>query len=207
LEELDDQRVDAPPPPLRFAPPELKADGDLLHVTPLEVPGRLNLTEPISLSAGEKLLITGPNGAGKSTLLNVLAGRITPAHGTVHHAGKVALLAQESTFDNEHATARQLCPRVEELGLLRGKDLARPVSRLSTGQRRRLELAVVLSSGPHVLLLDEPTNHLSIALVDELTEALQRTRAAVAVATHDRQMRTDFGSWRCVMLHRLVKVL
>ncbi|WP_394621936.1 ABC-F family ATP-binding cassette domain-containing protein [Lentzea sp. JNUCC 0626] len=200
LEELDDQRLDAPPPPLRFTPPELEASGDLLHATPLEVPGRVNLTEPISLSAGEKLLITGPNGAGKSTLLNVLAGRITPAHGTVHHVGKVALLAQESVFENEDATARQLCPRVQDLGLLSGTDLARPVARLSTGQRRRLELAILLSGSPHVLLLDEPTNHLSIAMVDELTEALHQTRAGVAVATHDRQMRTDFGSWRSVTL-------
>ncbi|MFI6100267.1 ABC-F family ATP-binding cassette domain-containing protein [Lentzea sp. NPDC051213] len=200
LDELDDQRVVAPPPPLRFAPPDLEASGDLLHATPLEVPGRLSLTEPISLSAGEKLLITGPNGAGKTTLLNVLAGRLKPVVGTVHHVGEVALLAQESTFENEDATARQLCSRAEELGLLRGKDLARPVGRLSTGQRRRLALAVLLSSGPHVLLLDEPTNHLSIALVDELTEALRQTKAAVAVATHDRQMRTDFGSWRSVTL-------
>ena len=52
LEELDDQRVGAPPPPLRFTPPELEADDALLHATSLEVPGRLNLTEPISLSAG-----------------------------------------------------------------------------------------------------------------------------------------------------------
>ncbi|NGY62719.1 ABC-F family ATP-binding cassette domain-containing protein [Lentzea sp. NEAU-D13] len=200
LEELDGHRLDAPPPPLRFTPPELEASGDLLHATPLEVPGRVNLTEPISLSAGEKLLITGPNGAGKSTLLTVLAGRLTPATGTVHHVGRVALLAQESSFENEDATAAQLCSRVEELGLLSGKDLARPVSRLSTGQRRRLELAILLSTGPHVLLLDEPTNHLSIALVDELTEALHQTKAAVAVATHDRQMRTDFRSWRSVTL-------
>ncbi|RAS62986.1 macrolide transport system ATP-binding/permease protein [Lentzea atacamensis] len=200
LEELDDQRVDAPPPPLRFQPPELEADGDLLHATPLEVPGRLNLIEPISLGAGEKLLVTGANGAGKSTLLNVLAGRIMPAHGTVHHVGRVALLAQESSFENEDATARRLCPQAHDLGLLGEKDLARPVSRLSTGQRRRLELAILLSSAPHVLLLDEPTNHLSIALVDELTEALHHTKAAVAVATHDRQMRTDFVSWRIVTL-------
>lgn len=200
LEELGDQRVGAPPPPLRFTPPELEASGDLLHATPLEVPGRLRLTEPISLSAGEKLLVTGPNGAGKSTLLGVLAGRVRPTRGTVHHAGRVALLAQESAFENEDATAVQLCSRVEDIGLLRGKDLVRPVSRLSTGQRRRLELAILLSGSPHVLLLDEPTNHLSIALVDELTEALDQTRAAVAVATHDRQMRTDFGSWRSVTL-------
>jgi macrolide transport system ATP-binding/permease protein len=46
-----------------------------------------------------------------------------------------------------------------------------------------------------VLLLDEPTNHLSIALVDELTEGLGATGAAVAPATHDRQLRRDVGSW------------
>ncbi|KOV80075.1 ABC-F family ATP-binding cassette domain-containing protein [Nocardia sp. NRRL S-836] len=198
LDELDEHRVTAPPPPLRFTPPELTADGDLLHATPLEVPGRLVLAEPISLGAGDRLLITGPNGAGKTTLLNVLAGRIRPAHGTVHHAGKIALLAQESAFEDEDATAAQVCSRAAELGLLTAEDLARPVRHLSTGQRRRLELAVLLSGGPDVLLLDEPTNHLSIALVDELTEALLRTRAAVAVATHDRQMRTDFGRWRTV---------
>jgi macrolide transport system ATP-binding/permease protein len=201
LEDLDDHRVDAPPPPLRFTPPELDASGDLLHATPLEVPGRLALGEPISLSAGEKLLVVGPNGAGKTTLLGVLAGRIAPAHGTVHHVGKVALLAQESSFENEDATAAQLCSRVAELGLLTAEDLVRPVRFLSTGQRRRLELALLLSSGPHVLLLDEPTNHLSIALVDELTEALLQTKAAVAVATHDRQMRTDFAQWRTVTLN------
>ncbi|SDH36591.1 macrolide transport system ATP-binding/permease protein [Lentzea fradiae] len=199
LEELDDQRVAAPPPPLHLTPPELEASGDLLHATPLEVPGRLLLTEPISLAAGEKLLVTGPNGAGKSTLLNVLAGRLTPSTGTVHHAGRVALLAQESAFEDEDATAARLCPGIGELGLLAAQDLTRPVSRLSTGQRRRLELGVLLSAGPHVLLLDEPTNHLSIALVDELTDVLLRTRAAVAVATHDRQMRTDFAAWRQVV--------
>ncbi len=200
LEELDDNRLDAPPPPLRFIPPDLEVSGDLLHATELEVPGRLTLTEPISLSAGEKLLIVGPNGAGKTTLLGVLAGRIQPSNGTVHHVGRVALLAQESEFENEDAEAREICPQAQDLGLLCGKDLARPVGRLSTGQRRRLELAKLLAGAPHVLLLDEPTNHLSIALVDELTEALGQTRAAVAVATHDRQMRTDFGWWRTVTL-------
>jgi macrolide transport system ATP-binding/permease protein len=44
-------------------------------------------------------------------------------------------------------------------------------------------------------LLDEPTNHLSIALVDELTEALHSTEAAVVLATHDRQMRRDISGW------------
>jgi macrolide transport system ATP-binding/permease protein len=47
-----------------------------------------------------------------------------------------------------------------------------------------------------VLLLDEPTNHLSITLVDELTEALHATGAAVVVATHDRRLQRDLAARR-----------
>ncbi|GAA4596837.1 macrolide transport system ATP-binding/permease protein [Actinoplanes octamycinicus] len=82
-----------------------------------------------------------------------------------------------------------------ELGLLTASDLDRPAHRLSMGQRRRLDLASLLAAEPHVLLLDEPTNHLSITLVDELTEALLHTPAAVVVATHDRQLLKDLSSW------------
>lgn len=63
------------------------------------------------------------------------------------------------------------------------------------GQQRRLDLALVLSTRPHVLLLDEPTNHLSIALVDELTAALGATPAAVLLSTHDRQLLRDVAGW------------
>lgn len=44
------------------------------------------------------------------------------------------------------------------------------------------------------------TNHLSIALVDELTEALRSTRAAVVVASHDRQLLQDLSEWPSVQL-------
>jgi macrolide transport system ATP-binding/permease protein len=54
---------------------------------------------------------------------------------------------------------------------------------------------MVLAARPDVLILDEPTNHLSTTLVDELTGALQATRAAVVVATHDRQMLADCADW------------
>ena len=68
------------------------------------------------------------------------------------------------------------------------------------GQQRRLDLALALSRRPHLLLLDEPTNHLSIALVDELTESLDHTPAAVIVVTHDRQLRDDLAHWPTLTL-------
>lgn len=81
------------------------------------------------------------------------------------------------------------------LGLLSEEDLDRPLDELSVGQRRRFDLACALLAVPHVLVLDEPTNHLSIDLVDEVTQALRLTSAAVVVATHDRRMRTDLADW------------
>jgi ABC-type ATPase involved in cell division len=56
-------------------------------------------------------------------------------------------------------------------------------------------LALVLAARPQLLILDEPTNHLSAVLVDELTEGLLKTSAAVVVATHDRQLRHDLETW------------
>jgi macrolide transport system ATP-binding/permease protein len=84
---------------------------------------------------------------------------------------------------------------LESLGLLSDADLARPISDLSIGQQRRLDLALALAGRPNVLLLDEPTNHLSVTLVDELTDALDATPAAVAIVTHDRQLRRDLEHW------------
>jgi macrolide transport system ATP-binding/permease protein len=204
LEDLDARRVPAPPPPLAFTPPEPVAGPDevLLGASGVVVPHRLHLTGDVALRAGGRLLVSGVNGAGKSTLLHVLGGRIVPAEGAVHRSSAISigLLAQESSFADETATPADLVERaggvpLGELGLLDDVDARRPVGALSTGQRRRLSLALLLAATPHVLLLDEPTNHLSTTLVDELTAALRATTAAVVVATHDRRMRADLADW------------
>ena len=104
-----------------------------------------------------------------------------------------ALLAQ-GRLDPEQVVS------VAFLGLLSEEDLDRPLVELSTGQRRRFELARSLVAAPHVLIVDEPTNHLSIDLVDQLTRALLRTSAAVVVATHDRRMRKDLAAWPTLRL-------
>ncbi len=84
---------------------------------------------------------------------------------------------------------------LSQLGLLGLGDAGKRIGELSVGQQRRLDLAKVIAERPHVLLLDEPTNHLSITLVDELTESINATRAAVVISTHDRKLLEDLSTW------------
>ncbi|WP_440902587.1 ATP-binding cassette domain-containing protein, partial [Actinosynnema sp.] len=150
------------------------------------------------------VLVTGGNGAGKSTLLSVLAGKVEPTSGGVRRlaGARIAVVAQEVPAWPDEVTAAQLHARLGDgalplgaLGLLDGHVPGTPVGRLSQGQRRRVDLALRLATRPNLVVLDEPTNHLSAALVDELTEALRGTPAAVVVATHDRGMLADLADW------------
>ncbi|MGW4794709.1 ATP-binding cassette domain-containing protein [Nonomuraea sp. NPDC004297] len=212
-EELEAHRLDVPPPPLRFQLPRLDAPPGvtLLRADDVTVRGRLDVPRSVLLRAGDRLVVTGPNGSGKSSLLHVLAGRLAPHSGSVRGA-RTGLLAQESpvtsglrafeVFEAEigrlvtaGALGRADAVGLGQLGLLPSEALRRPVAELSVGQRRRLDLALLLAARPQVLLLDEPTNHLSMALVEELTEALAGTGAAVVLATHDRQLLRDTESW------------
>ncbi len=215
-EDLDAHTVAVPRPPARFELPTLPAHGaaTLLRADAVTVAGRLSSPCDVTLESGDRLVVTGPNGAGKSTLLAVLAGDLAPDTGTVRRARtvRVGRLGQESEVPARR-TGREIydawvarlvsagalaageAPGLGELGLLAGPDLHRPVGGLSVGAQRRLDLALVLAARPHVLVLDEPTNHLSATLVEELTEALAATPAAVVVATHDRQLLRDTGSW------------
>jgi macrolide transport system ATP-binding/permease protein len=215
-DDLEAHVVAVPEPPLRFALPELAArpGAALVRAEEVVVAGRLAGPASLALHSGDRLVVTGPNGAGKSTLLAVLAGRLEPTAGTVRRRrdARVGLLTQESPAPSRRravavydaALARLVsagrlaeADRVPlaDLGLLTARDADRPVAELSVGQQRRLDLAVLLAGRPHAVLLDEPTNHLSIALVDELTAALAATRAAVVVATHDRQLLRDTAGW------------
>ncbi|MEU0239350.1 ABC-F family ATP-binding cassette domain-containing protein [Nocardiopsis sp. NPDC006198] len=215
-EDLEEHALTVPPPPLRFRMPELRArpGTDLVAAEGVTVAGRLDRPVSLTLRSGDRVVVTGANGAGKSTLLSVLAGLVEPTGGGVRTArtARVRLLAQESPRAGARRAHEVYSAHVARLvgsgtlaegeavplsalGLLPARDTARPLRELSMGQQRRLDLAVALASRPDVLLLDEPTNHLSIALVEELTEGLGSTGAAVVIATHDRQLRRDTASW------------
>jgi macrolide transport system ATP-binding/permease protein len=199
LEIAEREQVRKPPAPVRLRAP-LTGRGEagrIVLVRDLVVASRLRL-DSLDVHAGEHLLVSGENGSGKSTLLGVLSGRLRPTAGTVQvGTTRVQELAQDVRFADPRARADATyaagvgvqAPPLRELGLLHPRDHRTPVGLLSTGQRRRLALAIAIAESPDLLLLDEPTNHLSLTLAGELEEALRASVGTVVVATHDRWLR------------------
>ncbi|GHI40553.1 TlrC/CarA/OleB/SrmB family ABC-F type ribosomal protection protein [Streptomyces violascens] len=204
LERLTDNPVAPPPEPLvfaaRLATVEPRTSQAAAELTDVRVGDRLHVPS-LRIGGEERLLVTGPNGAGKTTLMRVLAGELQPDEGTVRTRGRVGHLRQEETPWPPGLTVPQAfahgrggdldehTDRLLSLGLFSPCDVRLKVGELSYGQRRRIELARLVSEPVDLLLLDEPTNHLSPALVEELEGALACYQGAVVVVTHDRRLR------------------
>lgn len=208
LDTLEGSQVRRPPRDLVFAgldaagaPRSKGGQGNQvgIHLRGAGVLGRL---APVTLDLGEgqKILVVGANGSGKSTLLSMLAGRLRPTEGTVAVEGRLGLLTQDPVPADPSRTAAEaylaaVGPAVAEamplasFGLLHPRDANRPVGVLSTGQLRRLDLAIVLANPPSILALDEPTNHLSLDLSTALEALLPDYPGTVVVASHDRWLR------------------
>ncbi len=225
-EALETHAITVPEPPqvLRFPELRTRTGAALLSVENVSVAGRLRGPVSFSLSHRGRLIVTGPNGTGKSTLLRVASGELEPDTGVVRKPNGIRLgyLRQESDLPADRRASEVYSTRLDalvadgivppsegvgisQLGLLKPRELSKRVGELSMGQQRRLDLALVLAMRPHVLLLDEPTNHLSIALVDELTEALGATQAAVILSSHDRQLIRDMADWPSIDLSTMTE--
>jgi ATPase subunit of ABC transporter with duplicated ATPase domains len=160
------------------------------------------------IAPGERTGILGVNGAGKSTLLSLVAGSVLPSGGRVKRGKtvKISVLTQQldelkdvlndrvsavvatkrSTYmaDGKEMTPGQL---LERLGFTSAQ-LSTPVKDLSGGQKRRLQLLLILLDEPNVLILDEPTNDLDTDMLVAMEDLLDAWPGTLLVISHDRYL-------------------
>jgi len=179
---------------------------------------------------GESVAIVGANGAGKSTLLLHLNGYLTPTSGQVRIGDfpltpatlqevrrTVGMVFQDpddqlfmsTVYDDVAFGPLNLGLPIEEVhsrvktaletvGVLALKD--RPPYRLSSGQKRRVAIATVLSMSPDILVMDEPTSGLDPQARRRLIEMLKTFKHSKIIATHDLDMVTELCE-RTIVMH------
>jgi ATPase subunit of ABC transporter with duplicated ATPase domains len=160
------------------------------------------------IGPGDRFGILGENGSGKTTLLNLIQGSLEPTSGRVKigKSVKFAILSQHLDelnvwgdrrvrdvlsryktryeIDGKEITPAQL---LERLGF-EPSQLSSPVSDLSGGEKRRLQLMLILLDKPNVLILDEPDNDLDIDMLAVIESLLDTWPGTLLLITHDRHL-------------------
>lgn len=154
---------------------------------------------------GERIGIVGPNGVGKTTFLNIITGQESPDFGKINLGESVVFgyYTQENTLkmsdrrvieavkdvadiiptsDGSHITAAQMLTRFQ----FPYEAQYKYIRHLSGGERRRLQLLLVLMKNPNFLVLDEPTNDLDLLTMNALEEFLVHFKGCLVVVSHDR---------------------
>lgn len=185
------------------------------HAYLTETQAKLALEDiSLSINNGDFISILGPSGCGKSTLLSIIAGLLTPVHGSLHLDGQPLIaghkqdigymLQQDYLFPwktikenillglklqkQAHLDLEmQTLKLLHEIGLPNTENLY--PNQLSGGMRQRVALVRTLATDPKVLLLDEPFSALDyvtkLKLEDLVFSTLKAFNKTVVLVTHD----------------------
>ncbi|HEY6196787.1 MAG TPA: ATP-binding cassette domain-containing protein, partial [Candidatus Eisenbacteria bacterium] len=157
-----------------------------------------------TLLRGDRVGILGPNGCGKTTLLKLLLGELVPDAGSVTPGTRLEV-GEFAQLHERLDPARTVAENVAEgremiavgggerhvVGYLRdflfsAEQIKGPITKLSGGERNRLQLAKLLARPCNLLVLDEPTNDLDLETLDLLEELLLDFQGTLLVVSHDR---------------------
>jgi len=154
---------------------------------------------------GERIGIIGKNGVGKSTFLNILLGLEKADSGKINPGETVVFgyFSQKGLVLKEDKRVIEFVKDIaEHFPLADGTKVSATkflelfqftpdqqfsyISKLSGGEKKRLQLLSILFNNPNFLILDEPTNDLDLVTLSVLEEFLEQYQGCVIIVSHDR---------------------
>ena len=160
------------------------------------------------IGPGDRFGIVGANGAGKSTLLKLIDGTLTPTVGHVNIGKTVKFAVLSQCLDELEKLGqykiKEVLSRYKPSYIVEGKEvtpgqlmerlgfesaqLMTPIRDLSGGQKRRMQLLLILLDEPNVLIMDEPGNDLDTDMLAVMEDLLDTWPGTLIVVSHDRYL-------------------
>jgi ATP-binding cassette subfamily F protein uup len=154
---------------------------------------------------GERIGIVGKNGAGKSTFLHLLQGQEEADSGKINIGETVVFgnFSQQGLEIKEDMRIIEFVKNIaENFPLADGSTISASqfltlflfppdqqytyLSKLSGGEKKRLQLLAILFRNPNFLILDEPTNDLDLPTLSVLENFLSEYQGCLLIVSHDR---------------------